>query len=327
MFNSFMNIFNWKSDKDFTETALEIFRFQSSKVTAYKNFIKYLNIDPYRIKSLHDIPFMPVELFKHHKITPQGYSINLEFMSSGTTGSVNSRHFIHEPFIYNTSILKSFKKFYGLPQDYCFLALLPSYLEKGESSLVYMADLLIRESGHPNSGFYLDDFEALIKTLYLLKETKQKVILLGVSFALLDLAEKYSPDLSSIIIMETGGMKGRKKEIVREELHTLLRTKFNVASIHSEYGMTEILSQAYSVADGIFNSPPWMKIIIRDPYDPMSFIDDGKTGAVSIIDLANIYSCSFISTSDIGRNIPGRGFEILGRMNNSDLRGCNLLIA
>ncbi len=228
--------------------------------------------------------------------------------------------------LYETSFLSTFRLFYGEPADYLIAALLPSYTERGNSSLVYMMNSLIKQSMNSHSGFYRDNIKDLIENLRQAKTRRQKTMLLGVSFALLDLAENFSPDLSDTIVIETGGMKGRRKEITREELHEILKLKLNVQVVHSEYGMTELLSQAYSKGEGVFYCPPWMKILIRDPQDPLSIIDEpGRTGGINIIDLANVNSCSFIATSDLGKLHDDGGFEVLGRFDNSDIRGCNLL--
>jgi hypothetical protein len=272
------------------------------------------------------IPFLPVELFRNHKIITGNSATEMIFESSGTTGISPSRHFVSDLSLYRSSFLRSFKLFYGEPEDYLIAALLPSYIEREGSSLVYMADNLIKESLNPHSGFYNDNIEDLIITIKEAKDKNHKILLLGVSFALLDLAENHSPDLSGVIVMETGGMKGRRKEITRSELHSILKEKLNVNSVHSEYGMTELLSQAYSKENGIFYCPPWMKILIRDPQDPLTIYNKpGMTGGINIIDLANIYSCSFIATGDLGRVHDDGGFEVLGRFDNSDVRGCNLL--
>ena len=237
------------------------------------------------------------------------------------------KHFVIDSGLYEESFLNAFRIFYGDPSEYLIAALLPSYTERENSSLVYMMDKLIKKSRYPLSGFYKENIEDLMATVKNAKYENQKTLLLGVSFALLDLAEKHSPDLSGVIVMETGGMKGRRKEIIRRELHSILKEKFNVLSIHSEYGMTELMSQAYSKGDGIFYCPPWMKVILRDPHDPLSvFAETGKTGGINIIDLANINSCSFIATGDLGKLHENGGFEVLGRFDNSDIRGCNLLV-
>jgi hypothetical protein len=249
------------------------------------------------------------------------------FESSGTTGIKPGRHFIGSLGLYRESFLKTFNLFYGRPDEYLIAALLPSYVERKGSSLVYMAEWLIKESGNPASGFYKDNPGELIRVLRTAKSENRKVLLLGVTFALLDLAEKLSPDLSGVIVMETGGMKGRRKELTRSELHSILKEKLNIASVHSEYGMTELLSQAYSKGGGVFYCPPWMKILIRDPLDPFNIFSEASvTGGINIIDLANLNSCSFISTSDLGKTHEDDGFEVLGRFDNSDIRGCNLLV-
>lgn len=319
-------IFDLKDDKDFSRTALNIFRYQAQKNLVFSSFISNLGKDPDSISNIHEIPFMPAELFKSQKVIIQGLTTEMVFESSRTTGSEPSRHFVHSLYLYEQSFLRSFSYFYGDPSDYFIAALLPSYSERQNSSLIYMADYLIRQSQNKHHGFYHKDPDRLIRDLQEAKMAGLKRILLGVSYALIDLGLKYQPDLSGTIVMETGGMKGRRKEITREELHKILIEKLNVSMIHSEYGMTELLSQAYSKGNGIYNCPPWMKILIRDPYDPMTFItDSGKTGGISIIDLANIYSCSFISTNDFGRVMSDGGFEVSGRFDNSDIRGCNLL--
>jgi hypothetical protein len=249
------------------------------------------------------------------------------FESSGTTGMTPGKHFVNDLKLYEESFLRSFSLFYGEPEQFLIAALLPSYTEREGSSLVYMVDNLIKSSKNPHSGFYKNNVEELILTISRAKKEKQKILLLGVSFALVDLSENQSPDLSGVIVMETGGMKGRRKELTRSELHSILKEKLNVSSIHSEYGMTELMSQAYSKEDGIFYCPPWMKIVLRDPQDPLTlFVESGRTGGINIIDLANINSCSFIATSDLGKLHEDGGFEILGRFDNSDVRGCNLLV-
>jgi len=248
------------------------------------------------------------------------------FESSGTTGTAIGRHYVADIKIYEESLIRAFKLFYGDPSDYFIAALLPSYSERENSSLLYMVNILIRRSGYLPGGFYRDNIKELLSDIEAALGINRKVLLIGVSFALLDLAEKYSPDLSGIIVMETCGMKGRKKEMIRKELHSVLRNGLNVKNIHSEYGMTELLSQAYSKREGIFYCPPWMRVMIRDPHDPLSVIaGPGRPGGINIIDLANIYSCSFISTGDLGKLHEDGGFEILGRFDNSDIRGCNLL--
>ncbi len=320
-------IFNIKSQTCFWETALEVFNYQYNNNSVYHDFIKSLGKDPSGIKTPYEIPFLPVEFFRNHKILTCDLPVKMIFESSGTTGVSTGKHFVNDLNLYEESFLKAFRLFYGMPDEFLIAALLPSYTERENSSLVYMADNLIRRSRNPHSGFYKSNIGDLILTIKKAKEEDCKVLLLGVSFALLDLAENYSPDLSGVIVMETGGMKGRRKELTRSELHATLKEKLNVTSIHSEYGMTELLSQAYSKGDGLFYCPPWMKVIIRDPQDPLTlFTEPAKTGGINIIDLANMNSCSFIATGDLGRINDDGSFEVLGRFDNSDIRGCNLLI-
>jgi len=320
-------IFNIKSSADFSHCALEIFNYQFAGNAVYREFIQSLGKEPSLIRTVDEIPFLPIELFRNHRIVTGDDPVEMIFESSGTTGVITGKHFITDHSLYEESFLRSFRLFYGEPEEFLIAALLPSYTEREGSSLVYMADNLIRISKNPGSGFYRDNTEELIKRIAVARKKVQKILLLGVSFALLDLAEEQSPDLSGVIIMETGGMKGRRKELTRLELHSIFREKFNVSSIHSEYGMTELLSQAYSKGNGLFHSPPWMKILIRDPQDPLSLeSEQGKTGGINIIDLANINSCSFIATGDLGKLHKDGSFEVLGRFDNSDIRGCNLLI-
>jgi len=319
-------IFNLKDQSDFTGTALEIFNFQYNNNTVYQHYINSLRKKPEKIKTLEGIPFLPVEFFRNHQIISGTRPVEMIFQSSGTTGVDPGKHFITDISLYEESFMRAFRIFYGDPAEYLIAALLPSYTEREGSSLVFMADYLIKKSLNPLSRFYRSSIDDLIFAIDKEKKSKQKILLLGVSFALLDLAENQSPDLSCVTVMETGGMKGRRKEITRQEMHKILKEKFNVPSIHSEYGMTELLSQAYSKGDGIFYCPPWMKILIRDPQDPLSVITEpGRTGGINIIDLANINSCSFIATGDLGKLHEDGGFEILGRFDNSDIRGCNLL--
>ncbi len=320
-------IFNIKSDTEFNEIFMEVFHYQYEKNAVYQHFINSLGKDQATVTSPSDLPFLPVEFFRNHKIVTDGRPVEIIFESSGTTGVIPGRHFVNDLSLYENSFLNSFRMFYGDPEEYIITALLPSYTERAGSSLVYMVDDLIKKSNHKLSGFYKDDIKNLTGSLALAKKTDRKPFLIGVSFALLDLAENLAPDLSDVIIMETGGMKGRRKEVTRLELHSILKEKFNVSAIHSEYGMTELLSQAYSKGDGIYYCPPWMKVIIRDPQDPLTlYTEPGKTGGINIIDLANINSCSFIATGDLGKVHPDGSFEVLGRFDNSDIRGCNLLV-
>lgn len=309
--------------------ALAVFKYQAVENEVYKSYINALKINVDEIVELEQIPFLPIEFFKTHQIiiSPKLRTTNYElFTSSGTTGATQSKHYVNDISVYETSYRKAFEHFYGNIEEYCILALLPSYMEREGSSLVYMAEDLINKSKHPKSGFYLNNYDELITVLNQLKD--QKIILLGVTYALLDLAEILKTPLehNDLIIMETGGMKGKRKEMVREELHDILCKSFGVKKIHSEYGMTELLSQAYSKGDGVFACPPWMKVLVRDANDPFTILPPDKTGGINVIDLANINSCSFIATQDLGKLIDKNLFEVLGRFDNSDIRGCNLLI-
>lgn len=319
-------IFSIKNELEFEQVALKIFRYQAENNEVYREYLQYLKKDVNQISKLTDIPFLPIEFFKSRKVVSCSDPAKEIFTSSGTTGKLTSRHFVPNISIYEESFKKGFEDFYGPITDYCVLALLPSYLEREGSSLIYMMEHLIKDSKHAKSGFYLHNHEELIECIADLKKSNQKILLLGVSFALLDLAEKYTLDLSEVIIMETGGMKGRRKEITREELHAFLCSRLGVNEIHSEYGMTELLSQAYSKGQSLFQTPNWMKIMIRDAYDPFSYEKTGRTGGVNVIDLANVHSCSFIETQDLGKIHENGKFEILGRFDHSDIRGCNLLV-
>lgn len=315
------------SNDDFNLVALDVFNYQVQHNLIYKAYVLGLKINPESITHYTQIPFLPIEFFKTKDVICEGiHDTAVCFSSSGTTGQITSKHYVNDISVYETSFYKGFELFYGNPSDYCILALLPNYLERTGSSLVYMFDKLIQESNHPKSGFYLNNLNDLKKTIEELKQTKQKTILLGVTYALLDLAEMGVELTNDFIVMETGGMKGRRKEILKEELHQILKQSFNVNTIHSEYGMTELLSQAYSKQDGVFQCPPWLKVLIRDMNDPFSYVKEKKSGGVNVIDLANINSCAFIETKDLGRLNQNSDFEILGRFDNSDLRGCNLMI-
>lgn len=318
-------IFSISSENEFNEAAMVLFRLQSQKNAIYQKYLELLGTDTGRINHITEIPCLPVSFFKTHKIITGDEKTKIIFKSSGTGGDKPSRHYVHDPEIYNTSFLRGFELFYGDPSRYCILALLPSYLERSDSSLVYMAEKLITRSSHPESGFYLDDINKLAKTIRKLETAGENVLLLGVSFALLDLVEKHSFSLKNTIIMETGGMKGRRKELTREELHSIIKYRTGLKDIHSEYGMTELFSQAYSRSGGKFYCAPWMKVMIRDSYDPFTYVARGRNGGVNIIDLANTDSCAFIETSDLGTILPDGRFEILGRFDNADIRGCNLL--
>lgn len=313
----------------FEGLALQLFRHQAQYNTVYQQYIQLLHIDTDTIHSIYDIPFLPVELFKKHRIVTGNPPIQQTFTSSGTTGSINSRHDVADVSLYEQSFMHCFELFYGNIQQYAVLALLPAYLERSGSSLVYMANYLIRESRHPQSNFYLYNHAQLAATLSALNAQQQPTILLGVTFALLDFAEQYAMPLPHTIIIETGGMKGRRREMVRPEIHTILQNAFGTKAIHSEYGMTELLSQAYSKGDGIFKCPPWMHIVLRDINTPTDIIRPNTasiTGAINVIDLANEHSCAFIATADIARQFADDTFEVLGRIDDSDLRGCNLMV-
>jgi len=292
----------------------------------YRKFCELLHTDPKNVDSLEKIPFLPIEFFKKHTILSSEDKIQKTFTSSGTTGQNTSKHHVVDLAIYEQSFNKGFHHFYGNIEDYVVLALLPSYLERDGSSLIYMAQHLIEASKHPESGFYLHNLLELKEKLISLDQSGKKVLLIGVSFALLDLVEDHQFHLQNTIVMETGGMKGRRKEMIREELHKILASGFGVSNIHSEYGMTELLSQAYSNVKGIFECPAWMKILIRDPEDALSYLTQNKTGGINVIDLANIYSCSFIATQDLGKLNAANSIEIMGRFDNSDIRGCNLMV-
>ncbi len=326
VFNNTNNIFSIQSAKDFTELALEIFQYQASENKIYRSFVKHLNIQPTEIDSLKAIPFLPVEFFKNHRVLCGDEGIDTIFTSSGTTGLAQSQHLVKDLSLYVQSFKKAFDFFYGPITEYTVLALLPSYLERAGSSLIYMVDSLIRESKNHLSGYFLYNHEDLYQALSKLRDEKKKVILIGVTYALLDFAENFNIDFPELVVMETGGMKGKRKELVREELHSVLQAGFGVSHIHSEYGMTELLSQGYSKGNGIFNCPPWMKILIRDINDPLSYQKTGRTGGINVIDLANLHSCSFIATQDLGKVYSDGSFEVAGRFDNSDIRGCNLLV-
>lgn len=320
-------IFSIQNDKQFEAATLEIFRFQAENCVVYKEFISGLHIDPSTIKTVDQIPFLPIEFFKSHRVLSTHDESQVIFTSSGTTGIITSRHFVTDVSWYTESFRRAFALFYGDIERYTVLALLPSYLERDGSSLIYMADDLIRQSKSPDSGFFLYNNDELFALLKKQQNAGKPTLLIGVTFALLDFVENCQINFPELIVMETGGMKGRRKEMIREELHRILCAGFGVSTIHSEYGMTELLSQAYSKGEGVFNCPPWMKIITRDTNDPMTILENGRAGGINVVDLANINSCSFIATKDLGRIFGDGSFEVLGRFDNSDIRGCNLLIA
>lgn len=320
------DIFSISNHKQFEKIALKVFRFQYDNNLVYREFCQHLKVEKQNVKSLLQIPFLPIQFFKSHQVVTGKNPIQTTFTSSGTTGITTSKHFVSDLSLYESSYLQAFSQFYGNIEDYIVLALLPSYLEREGSSLIYMVNELIERTNNPVSGFYLNNYEQLISKLFALNQSGENVILIGVTYALLDLIEMQKFQLHHTIIMETGGMKGKRKELIREELHEILCDGFGVASIDSEYGMTELLSQAYSLGNGVFECPPWMQILIRDTEDALQYIADGKTGGINVIDLANIHSCSFIATQDLGKKNPNASFEVLGRFDTSDIRGCNLMV-
>ena len=320
------DVFNIQTTEAFNNVALKVFKHQFENNNVYRSFCDLLYIHPTDVKKIEDIPFLPIQFFKSHSILSSRNEVEETFASSGTTGSITSKHFVTDIAWYTESYLKGFKHFYGDITEYTVLALLPNYLERTGSSLTYMVNDLINKSKQPDSGFYLNNLEELAEKLQKLNKAGTKVLLIGVSFALLDLIEKYSFNLKNTIVMETGGMKGRRKEIIRTELHELLSNGFGVSKIHSEYGMTELLSQGYSKGDGIFNCPPWMRVLTRDTEDPLTVLSKNTSGGINVIDLANYNSCSFIATQDLGKVYTDTSFEIIGRFDNSDIRGCNLMV-
>ena len=319
-------IFKIQNQEEFKQVALNVFKHQFKNNKVYRSFCDLLYVHPSSINQVEEIPFLPIQFFKSRKILSSLEEVQETFTSSGTTGSITSKHFVTDVNLYIESYLKGFFHFYGNIEDYVVLALLPNYLERKGSSLVFMVDDLIQKSKNSESGFYLNNIDELAKKLTELDKKGQKVLLIGVSFALLDLIETAQFNLKNTIIMETGGMKGRRKELVREELHQILQNGFGVSEIHSEYGMTELLSQGYSNGNGVFDTPPWMKILTRDTEDALTIQQIGKTGGINVIDLANYNSCSFIATQDLGKVHKNGTFEVIGRFDNSDIRGCNLMV-
>lgn len=317
---------HWVFDQtvSFEEKALKLFQLQAQHCSVYKRYLNLLKVDLNAINSIDKIPFLPIELFKNNRIISDNQKPHITFSSSGTTGQQQSKHYVADASIYQDSFKQGFQHFYGNPKDYRILALLPSYLEREGSSLVYMCDQLIQESQYPQSGFYLHNIKELAEILT--QECERKTLLIGVSYALLDLVELGPFNLENTIVMETGGMKGKRKEMIKSELHSVLQQGFSIQNIHSEYGMTELLSQAYSKENGIFETPPWMKVLIRDTEDPLSILKYGLTGGINVIDLANVNSCAFIATQDLGKSFDNNTFEILGRFEQADIRGCNLLL-
>ncbi|HTM65971.1 MAG TPA: hypothetical protein VL093_06615 [Flavipsychrobacter sp.] len=311
--------------ESFNVIALDLFRYQYQNNSIYRQFVDALHIDPAVVKEIVQIPCLPISFFKTHPVTTgKTGEPTVIFKSSGTTGEIQSQHFVFDKELYEASLLKGFKEFYGEPSQYVFLALLPSYLERKNASLVYMAEVLMKESGQASNGFYLNEWEALAKQLQQLEESGQKTILLGVTFALLDFAAAFPMPLKETIVMETGGMKGRKKEWTRDEVHVFLKEQWHLSSVHSEYGMTELLSQAYASESGMFQASATMKVLVRDLNDPLQVQEKGS-GCLNIIDLANLDSCAFIATEDLGVIHENGKFEVLGRMDHSALRGCSLM--
>jgi len=319
-------IFSIQSKNDFDKVALDIFRYQYEQNLVYHNYVNALGIKPESVKSVSDIPFLPISFFKSHEIIcGNAKEYDKVFFSSTTTSGIPSKHFVKDVKVYEESFRKAFQYFYGDIKEYCVLALLPSYLEREGSSLVYMAEDLIRQSENSNSGFYLNNYSKLVETITILEKKGQKILLLGVTYALLKLAEEHPMLLKHTVIMETGGMKGKREELPKQQVHEILKKAFKLDVIHSEYGMTELLSQGYSKGNGLFNCPAWMKIGVRDLYDPMNVSFEKGKGAINIIDLANINSCSFIATDDMGLLNADGSFEVSGRIDYSDIRGCNLM--
>ncbi|WP_053973894.1 acyltransferase [Polaribacter dokdonensis] len=319
-------LFNIQSEDQFTKIALNVFNHQFKNNKVYRSFCDLIYVHPSDVNKIEEIPFLPIQFFKTRKVLSSTQEIEEEFTSSGTTGSITSKHLVTDITLYEESYLRGFHHFYGDIKDYVVLALLPNYLERKGSSLVYMVNDLIQKTQNSESGFYLNNLDELAQKLIKLDKSGQKILLIGVSFALLDLVEKHQFNLKNTIVMETGGMKGRRKELIRNELHTILSKGFAVNEIHSEYGMTELLSQGYSKGNGVFETPPWMKILTRDTEDALTILDKGKTGGINVIDLANYNSCSFIATQDLGKIHKNNTFEIIGRFDNSDIRGCNLMV-
>lgn len=323
-------IFHIRDKEHFQRLALRIFQYQFEQNAVYRKYCQLIGVAPSSVFHIREIPFLPIEFFKTHKVVSGHAEYKQYFQSSGTTGMERSTHYLKDVSLYHRSFLETFRKFYGSPEDYYILALLPGYLENKHSSLIHMVHELVHLSGHPESGFYLDNLQELSQNLHVLNQQKKKGMLLGVSFALLELAEKHPMPLEHTVIMETGGMKGRRKEMTREELHEVLKRAFRVNQIHSEYGMAELLSQAYSTGNGLFQTPPWMNILIREYNDPYHMLEQRSakpvSGGINVIDLANMHSCAFIETKDIGRKHPDGRFEVLGRFDYTDVRGCNLLV-
>ncbi len=319
------DIFSIQNQQEFEKTALKVFQIQAKNNLVYADFLRFLKVNPEEVDSVEKIPFLPIRFFKSHDVISGSGNAETIFTSSGTTGSQTSRHLVTDLSFYRKGLEHGFHHFYGNFEDYSVFALLPSYLEREGSSLIDMVEFWLKKSD--KGGFYLYNHEELCEDLIRNEKEGRKAILIGVSFALLDFVENYQLNLKNTIVMETGGMKGRKEEVTREELHKILKKGFGVNEIHSEYGMTELLSQAYSKGNSRFETPHWMKILVRDTEDPLTFLPEGKTGGINVIDLANLNSCSFIATDDLGKIHSDNSFEVLGRFDNSDVRGCNLMVA
>jgi len=319
------DLFAIESPGAFARAALETFRIQYRRIPVYREFCDLLGRGPERVAALEEIPFLPIEFFKTHRVLDPSFEPETVFSSSGTTGMALSRHYVADLSLYRRSFEKAFELFYGPVNQYCILALLPSYQERPGSSLIYMVDHLIRQSGDPRSRFLNGPLEQIAERVRTCDAGDRPVLLIGVSFALLDLVQAAPIPLTNTLVMETGGMKGRRVELVREALHQQLREGFGLREIHSEYGMTELLSQAYSRGSGLFHTPPWMRVLLRDTEDPLSYLGHGKTGGINIIDLANRHSCAFLATQDLGKSHPNGTFEVLGRFDHADVRGCNLM--
>jgi len=319
-------LFHIQNPDHFEELALTIFKKQATENDIYQSYLAYLNVDPQSVKHINEIPFLPIEFFKSKAVLLRNQQAEIIFSSSGTTGMQSSKHYVSDVELYETSFRLGFNHFYGDVQNMAILALLPSYLERTGSSLIYMVDDLIKHAQSPYSGYFLYNHDELYKRLCTVQQTQVPTLLIGVTYALLDFIEKYPIAFEQLIVMETGGMKGKRTEMIREELHQKLAEGFGVKTIHSEYGMTELLSQAYSVGNGIFQCPPWMKVLIRDTNDPRTILHQQTTGGINVIDLANLNSCSFIATQDLGYQYADGSFEVLGRFDQSDIRGCNLLV-
>ena len=318
-------IFNIKSDQDFTDIALDLFHYQFEQNVIYRDFVNTLSINPFTIKRFENIPFLPISFFKTQKILTGCQEHAMVFLSSGTSGMERSRHLITDVSVYKQSLIMGFEYFYGNPSGYKIFGLVPDPVLNPDSSLAFMVNLLM-ESAHPGEKyFFIDDFSSLNEKINFYGKRQKQIILIGLTSALMDFSEQFPSGLPDLIVMETGGMKGKRKELIREELHALLCEQFGVAEIHSEYGMTELLTQAYSKGNGLFSPPPWMKVLIRDTNDPLTLLKPGKTGGINVIDLANFNSCPFIATQDLGKLHKNQQFEVLGRFDQSDIRGCNLM--